>query len=636
MAAADPKKKTTPEKKAVKKTSAKKESAKKKSVPKKSAKKKNPLAEKLASLPKNPGVYIFIGPAERVLYVGKAKVLRNRVRSYFQKSGDLDRRKSAMVRDIRDMQFIVTDSELEALALEANLIKQYKPKFNVILRDDKNYPYLRVSVNEQWPRLEVVRKVKKDGALYFGPYVPSSSMHEAIAFIRRNFGVRPCKYRLDRPMRPCIQHQMGRCPAPCAGLIGRDEYMKEVDDVVMFLRGQKGELVDELEAKMRAYSEGQRYEDAARIRDRIVSLKRAWESQKVISPELGDIDVIGSCHDGGEAAFQVFFVRNGVMIGARDFFLRDLDGIPPEELAHSFVEMFYAKGIIPPPKILVDVRPAVPGPLMEWLKEKRGGAVRIVVPRRGKERELLKMAQENAKLHYESKKGTAGDAVLDQLGRRLSLASPPRSIGAFDVSNTGGSEAVGAFVWWSDGDFRKDNYRHLKIKTVKGADDYAMMRETISRTLKNLNDWPDLIVIDGGKGHLETARAALEEFEDAPSVVSVAKKPDRAFMPDIEEPVNLDDRTSSSLLLRRIRDEVHRFAIGFHKKVRGKHLLESPLESVPGIGKKRRLLLLRHFKSLEAIRDASPEELAQVPGMSMKSALALKEALAAHTAAEGD
>jgi excinuclease ABC subunit C len=578
-------------------------------------------------VPKKPGVYLFVGPAERVLYVGKAKNLRSRVSSYFQKSGDLDRRKQAMMRDIKDMQFIATDNELEALALEANLIKQYKPKFNVILRDDKNYPYLKLTVKDEWPRLEVVRRVKKDGAMYFGPYVPSSSMREALAFIRRTFGVRLCRYRLDRPLRPCIQHQMGRCPAPCAGLIDKGEYMKEVDDVAMFLSGRRTDLLGELEAKMMDYSGEQCYEDAARMRDRISSLKRAWESQKVISPELGDIDVIGAHSEGRDAAFQVFFVRSGVMIGARNFYLRDISGISPRELCHSFVEMFYAKEIIPPQKVVVSVKPEGLMPLRAWLKGKRGSTVRIVVPREGKELELLRMAQENARLHYEGKKGTAGDAVLNQMAQRLALDEPPLSIGAFDVSNIGGAEAVGAFVWWADGDFRKNNYRHMRIKSVKGADDYAMMRETISRTLRNLKDWPDLLVVDGGKGHLETARTALKDFKGAPEVVALAKKPDRVFTTKSEEPLNIEDRTSSSLLLKKIRDEVHRFAISFHKKVRGKRLMESPLQSVKGIGKKRRLELLKHFKSIDSIRKASVEELAAVPGMNIRAAEALEEAL---------
>jgi len=589
-------------------------------------KKKSPLGEKVSSVPGKPGVYIFTGPKEKVLYVGKAVNLRSRVRSYFQKAGDLDRRKQAMVRDIRDLKYIATDSELEALALEANLIKQYKPKFNVILRDDKNYPYLRLTVNEEWPRLEVVRKVKKDGAMYFGPYVPSSSMHEALDFIRRNFGVRPCRYSLDRPLRPCIQHQMGRCPAPCAGLISREEYMREVEDVIMFLKGKRKDLLGELEEKMMRYSAAERYEDAARIRDRIAALRRAWESQKVISPELGDLDVIGA-HTDGDAAFQVFFVRSGVMIGARDFYVRDAGALSPGELYHSFVEMFYAKGIIPPARILVGEKPEAIGPLAAWLKEKRGGAVKVIVPRRGKELELLRMAEKNARLHYEGKRGAAGDAVLLQLAERLSLEKAPESIGAFDVSNIGGAQAVGAFVWWEDGDFRTDRYRHMRIKAVAGVDDYAMMRETIRRTLDSLEEWPDLLVVDGGRGHLETAVSALRDFEGAPEAVSIAKKPDRAFTVRSAEPIDLEDRTTSSLLLKRIRDEVHRFAISFHKKIRGKRMLESPLERVKGIGKKRRLELLRRFKGLDAIRRASIEELASTPGMDIRAARALKEAI---------
>lgn len=588
--------------------------------------KKGPFSGKISSAPGKPGVYIFIGPKERVLYVGKAKNLRSRVSSYFQKSGELDPRKTAMVRDVKDLKYIVTDNELEALALEANLIKQYKPKFNVILRDDKNYPYLRLTVGEEWPRLEVVRKVRKDGAMYFGPYVPSSSMREALNFIRRNFGVRPCRYSLERPLRPCIQYEMGRCPAPCAGLIGKEEYMKEVEDVIMFLKGWKRELLEELEAKMMRYSDQQRYEDAARIRDRIAALKRAWESQKVISPELGDLDVIGA-HTDGDAAFQVFFIRSGVMIGARDFYVRDAGVISPGELYHSFIEMFYAKEIIPPAKIVVDVRPDGMESLREWLKGQRGGTVKIVVPRKGKELELLRMADNNARLHYEGKRGAAGDAGLVQLAERLSLDAAPASIGAFDVSNIRGAQAVGAFIWWEDGDFRADRYRHMRIKAVKGIDDYAMMRETISRALNSLDHWPDLIVVDGGRGHLETAALALEEFEDAPEVVAVAKKPDRAFTTKSEEPVSLEDRSSSSLLLRRIRDEVHRFAISFHKKLRGKQMMESPLERIKGIGRKRRLELLKHFKTVDAIRRATVEELQAVPGMNRRAAEALKNAL---------
>lgn len=588
----------------------------------------NPIRQKLSSVPRRPGVYILKGPREKVIYVGKAKDLRSRVGSYFQRSADLDARKSAMVRGVKDFSFIVTDNELEALALEANLIKQYRPRFNVILRDDKNYPYLKVTVNEEWPRIEVVRKIKRDGALYFGPYVPAGGMWEALSFIRRHFNIRPCRYRLDRPMRPCIQFQMGRCPAPCAGYMKKEEYMKAVGEVVLFLKGQKTRLIEELERKMELYSRQMRFEDAAKIRDRINALERAWAPQKVISPELGDIDVVGHFLDGAEASFQVFFIRNGIMIGARDFQLRQAAGMPEKELLHSFIEMFYAKEIIPPAEVVVSSRPYGAEALTQWLEKKRGARIRIVAPRRGKKLELLRMASENARLLLAGGRKTAGVSPLGELRDRLSLLSVPESIGAFDVSNIAGREPVGAFVFWSGGEFRKDMYRHLRIRTVQGADDYAMMRETVQRVLEDIRgQWPDLIVIDGGRAHLEAARKALEGFEEPVEAVAVAKKPDRAFTSRSEEPVSLDDRLPSSLLLRKIRDEVHRFAVSYHKKLRGKRLMESPLESVRGIGKKRRLELLRRFGSLEAIREASVEELAAAPGMNRRVAAAVKEAL---------
>jgi excinuclease ABC subunit C len=590
-------------------------------------KEESPVRRKLSSVPRRTGVYILKGPREKVLYVGKAKDLRSRVGSYFQPGADLDARKAAMVRGVKDFSFIVTDNELEALALEANLIKQYRPRFNVILRDDKNYPYLKVTVQEQWPRIEVVRKIKKDGALYFGPYVPAGGMWEALSFIRRHFNIRPCRYRLDRPMRPCIQFQMGRCPAPCAGYMKKDEYLKAVDEVILFLKGRKTRLIEELRRKMELYSRQMRYEEAANTRDRINALERAWAPQKVISPELGDIDVVGHFLEGAEVSLQVFFIRNGIMTGARDFQVKEAGGLPEKELLHSFIEMFYAKEIIPPAEVVVSSRPYGSEALAQWLRKKRGARVRIVVPRRGKKLDLLRMASENARLLLASRAKT-GVSPLGELRDRLSLLSVPESIGAFDVSNIAGREPVGAFVLWSGGQFRKEMYRHLRIRTVEGADDYAMMRETVQRVLEDIRgQWPDLVVIDGGRAHLEAARKALEGFEEPVEAVAVAKKPDRAFTSRSEEPVSLEDRLPSSLLLRKIRDEVHRFAVAYHKKLRGKRLMESPLESVRGIGKKRRLELLRRFGSVEAIRDASVEELAAVPGMNRKAAAALKEAL---------
>jgi excinuclease ABC subunit C len=582
---------------------------------------------KLPTVPRKPGVYIMKGPREKVLYVGKAKDLRARLKSYFQKSADLDNRKRAMMGQVQDISWLVTDGELEALALEANLIKQMRPRFNVILRDDKNYPYIKITVNEEWPRLEVVRRVSRDGALYFGPYVPAGGMWEALGVIRRNFGVRPCRYRLEKPMRPCIQHQMGKCPAPCAGKISHEDYRKLVDEVILFLKGRNRELLEALEARMRQLSGELRFEEAARLRDRVHALRRAWETQKVISPELGDLDVVGYVREGDGAQVQVFFVRNGIMVGAKDFLLKDVAGMAGGELLHNFLLNFYAaKEVLPPAELVLAELPEDTEALSAWLKERRGGKVALSVPRRGKKRALLRLAEKNARHAARSRRGP--ESTLQELARRLGLSAPPRSIGAFDVSNLSGTEAVGAFVYWEDGSFWKDRYRHLRIHGVQGVDDYAMIEETVRRVLDDMEPPPDLVVIDGGRAHLEAASRAAEVLPALPVLVAVAKKPDRAFPSSPGPPLDLEDRSPSSLLLVKIRDEVHRFAISFHKKLRGRRALASPLETVPGIGKKRRLELLKHFGNMEAMRKASLEELARVPGMNRRAAAALKKALA--------
>ena len=583
------------------------------------------MLEKLSTVPSKPGVYIFKNKKERVLYVGKAKNLRNRIRSYFQNSTRLDTRKEVMVKNIRDFSYIATDNELEALALEANLIKQYRPKFNVILRDDKNYPYLKLTVNEEWPRLEVVRRIKKDGALYFGPYVPTGSMWEALAFIRRNFMIRGCRYLLDKPMRPCIQHQMGRCPAPCAGKITREEYLKLVDEVRLFLKGEKKYLLEELEKKMQKFSEEMRYEDAARIRDRIKALQRAWESQKVVAPELGDIDVISLYKENSMVSFYVLFIRNGIMIGSKELLMKNIENLPEKELMHTFSNQFYSKEIIPPSEIVMPILPSESKSLEKWLCQRKEGAVKISSPKTGKKKELLLMASENARLALRDKKEGEIDKLLKEMQERLGLKKTPEDIGAFDISTISGNESVGAFIYWRDGDFSKDKYRRLRIKTVQGIDDYSMMQEAVERIIRNLEgNMPDLIIIDGGKGHLEVAKRAVEKnmelFHEPPMLVAIAKEPDRAYTLTSVEPVSLDDGRPSSLLLKRIRDEAHRFAIGYHKKLRAKGLMQSPLERIPGIGKRRRLALLRHFGSIAAIRNATINEIQSLKGFNKRIA----------------
>jgi excinuclease ABC subunit C len=594
------------------------------------------MIEKLSLVPPRPGVYLLKGAKEDVLYVGKAKNLRSRLRSYFQKSAVLDARKSSMIRSVKNFSYIVTGNELEALVLEANLIKQYKPKFNIILRDDKNYPYLKLTVNEEWPRLEVVRRIKKDGALYFGPYVPARGMWEAVAFIRRNFPVRPCKYSLDKHMRPCIQHQMGKCPAPCNGLISRKDYMRIVEDVRLFLQGEKKKLIDELKKRMEMVSEELRFEDAAKIRDSINNLRHIWESQKAIAPELGDIDVIGFYGEGKETVFNIFFIRNGVMTGTKDFHLKDTAGITTGELLSNFIEQFYAKEIIPPDEIVLRQRPDEVKTLAAWLSKIRWGEkggkgkkVNIIIRPKGKKLALLKMAEENAGIIFKSREKTDIKEILKTLKERLVLKNLPRSIGAIDVSTISGSESVGAFIYWAEGGFKKDMYRHMKIRTVEGMDDYAMIEEITGRVIKNLGEkLPSLIIIDGGRGQLEAAKKAFDESGvKSAEIISIAKKPDRAFALSLNKPVDLEDKTPSSLLLKKIRDETHRFAVSFHRKLRDKRLMESPLKKILGIGEKRRLALLRHFGSIEGVRKASLDDIAGIKGFNKKIAEKIIEGL---------
>ena len=614
---------------------------------------------KLAGIPTKPGVYTLKDAKERVLYVGKAKDLRNRLRSYFQKpsrksphppllKGSRGGLMAAMVRDVKNLTYIVTDNELEAFVLEANLIKQYKPRFNVILRDDKNYPYLRLTIDEQWPKLEVVRRIKKNGASHFGPYVPAGSMWETLAFARRNFRIRSCRYSLDKPMRPCVQYQMGRCLAPCAGLISREEYMKLIDEVRLFLSGEKKGLLEGLEKKMIQSSEEMRFEDAAMIRDRIKALEQAFESQKVVAPELGDVDVIGFYREESIASFVIFFIRNGIMVGSRDLFIKNVRNISDRELMHTFITQFYSKEIIPPSEIMTPVLPEGSKSLRKWLSQRREEVtnpvpwlhptpvgVKISSPRRGKKRELVDMASENAALASREKKGQGLDDLLCEIKERFRLQKTPEGIGAFDVSTAAGSGSVGAFVYWAENEFKKDRYRRLKIKTVQGVDDYSMMEEIIDRIIRNLEGrMPDLIIVDGGKGQLETAKRVIDKnvevFHEPPMLIAIAKDPDRAYLTTSDNPVELEDGRRSSLLLKKIRDEAHRFAIGYHRKLREKGLLQSPLEKIAGIGKKRRLTLLRRYKSIEDVRKAAVEEIAGMKGFNRKVAERVLEGLKGH------
>ncbi|MBI5049321.1 MAG: excinuclease ABC subunit UvrC [Nitrospirae bacterium] len=502
------------------------------------------IKKKLAQVPSSPGIYTMKGVKEKVIYVGKAKNLKNRLKSYFQKSSSLDARKSAMVREVRGFDYIVTGNELEALVLESNFIKRFKPKYNIILRDDKNYPYLRLTINEDWPRLETARRITKDGSLYFGPFVPAGVMWETLKFIRRTFPLRTCKYDLEKPFRPCIQYQMGRCLAPCADDRRKEtdhkRYMETVNEVRLFLQGEKKELLLTMQDRMQKFSDELRFEEAAGLRDRIKALEKAWETQRVISHELGDIDVIGIYRENQEASIFILFVRNGMVIGQNDFFLKKLNGINNSELSASFIELFYSKEMLIPPKVVLPFKGNFETQIL-WLSEKRGKPVKFLcAPKRAdkEETKVLKMASENAYHSFLRHKDTAANEVISELKNLLNLKTTPQRIEAIDVSNISGSEAVGALIVWEEGNFIKDDYRLFKIKTVKGIDDFAMIGEVAGRHFKNLtaDKLPQLILIDGGMGQLESALKAMKPFELPVEIAAIAKekdgKPDRIFLPE--------------------------------------------------------------------------------------------------------
>lgn len=606
------------------------------------------MLERLADIPDKPGVYIFKDANNTVLYVGKAKGLRSRVRSYFQKASLLDERKTAMVKLVKDFEYTVTGNELEAFVLEANLIKQYRPRYNVLLRDDKSYPYLKLTLKEEWPRLEVVRRIKKDGARYYGPYVPAGDMWNILSFIRNTFRIPTCRHSFEKRLRPCIQHQIKRCAAPCDGRVDHDEYMRMILEIKLLLEGKNRNLIASLEKRMQYFSDELCFEEAAVLRDRINAIQKISETQKVVAPELGDIDIVGLSREGERSAFKLFFIRNGIMTGYRQFVLDHTSGETEQGLMKSFIEQFYAKEIIPPRSVVCSAFPEDREILQSWLSQKRDAPVSISLPERGIKKELVAMAVENAALLLKTGHGQDRDVPGKEIAELLGLLYPPVDIGAFDVSNICGSDPVAAFVYWKDGGFRKERYRHIRMDAVKGPDDYAMMREMVLRTFEKQAQGPggrdgegdqgmadedrhavvpDLIIIDGGRGQLEAAMQALAEIGIKTNIIGLAKDPDRAFIPGRAAPVGLEDGRRGQLLLKRIRDEVHRFAVSYHKKLRARRMLASPLEKIPGIGRKRRLELLRHFGSMEGIRRATAEEIAGLKGFNRTVALRLMESL---------
>ena len=593
---------------------------------------KTDITKILTTIPKLPGIYIMKDCRGEILYIGKAKSLKTRVRSYFQKSRHMPIRTRVFTDKVQDIKFLTTETEAEALILESNFIKKHQPRYNVLLKDDKYYPYLRLTTQERFPRLEVVRRVKKDSATYFGPYTMVKEIRETIRLIYKIFPLRQSKDRLDGTAirRPCLNYQMGRCLAPCAGYPSEMEYNQIVQDVVLFLKGKNNELVKSLEKKMKLAANQLNYEEAGVYRDKILAVKAVLGKQKIVSTSLEDQDILGYCRDRSQAMVQVLVVRNGKMVGEKIYKIKGLTDIDDNEILSSFLKQHYVDQILLPKEILLPHPIDDVSLISNWLSKKKKGRVRIEIPSRGKKKDLIRMAEENANfaLRTELDKGELSLRSLEELQETLGLKYFPEIIEGFDISNISGKHAVGSVVVFKNGISENSKYRRYKIADVKGIDDYAMLREVISRRYRRLlreeKAIPNLILIDGGLGHLSSAEKVICELGLLGKIdlACIAKgkfrnkiETDEILLPGRRQPIYFRENSPSRFLLQRIRDESHRFAISYHRKLRDKSSLASPLELISGIGKKRRLLLLKNFGSLDAIRKASVVQLQAVPGI---------------------
>ncbi len=606
-------------------------------------------------MPTKPGVYLMKDADEHILYVGKAINLRARVRSYFHASAEANPKVKRLVAAIADFDFIVTASELEALILESTLIKRHKPKYNVRLKDDKRYPYIKITWQEDFPRILIVRRMERDGARYFGPFTASWAVQQTLQTLRRVFPYLTCNRTITgQDERACLYLDIGLCLGPCIGAASKEEYRAMIDGLCHFLEGKVDVVVADLEARMQAAADQWDFEQAAIHRDQLDAIRRVIERQKIVSAAMADQDVVAFARADGDACVQVFFIRHGRLIG-REYFV--LDGAAEEtdpEIVASFVKQFYDEAAYVPPEILLPHEIDEALVIQEWLRSRRGNKVVLKVPRRGQKRELLDMATENAsetlshlRAQWQVDEGRQSNA-LAELQESLGLQSPPNRIECYDVSTTQGTATTGSMVVFVKGVPRKSDYRKFKIRTVEGTDDYASMREMLRRRFRRVKDpqlpqsedapggkkstWdllPDLLVVDGGKGQLNMALEVLAEYElrDIVPVVGLAKQEEEIFVPDRPDSVRLPRTSEGLYLMQRVRDEAHRFAITYHRKVRAKQTIISQLDGVPGIGPKRRSALLKHFGSIDAIRAATEEELAAVPGMTRKAAEQLKTSL---------
>lgn len=603
------------------------------------------LAARVKELPDRPGVYLMKDEAGRILYVGKAVNLRSRVRSYFQDPSRLAPKVRAQMRHVEDLEVIVTDTEVEALILEATLVKRHQPKYNIQLKDDKAYPYLRITWEEDFPRLLIARRPSQAGSRYFGPYPRASAVHETIRLLRRIFPIRNCtNQKMRNAARPCLEFHINRCQAPCQNLVSRDTYRAMMKRVEQFLEGRADQVAQDLTAQLKVAAAELRFERAAELRDQVRAIDAIWAQQKVAGAAGRELDAVAWSLNGPEALVQVFTVRDGRLVGRESFALSGVEDHDGPEIAKAFLTQYYERATYVPREVLVPVLPVDREVLEKWLSDRRRSKVVVGVPKRGEKLRLLEMVRQNSELARDEavRRQSIGEKDREEallgIQHSLGLERLPRRMECYDISNTQGTESVASMVVFSEGRPDKSQYRRFKIRTVEGPNDFQSMAEVIGRRfahrdlaaqenrpgMKKFAEFPDLVIVDGGKGQLSSAVRVLKDLDVDVPIFGLAKEHEWLFEPGRPDPIILDMSSPALNMIRYLRDEAHRFAITFHRSLRTKRNLKSLLDDIPGIGPKRKRALLQAYPDLDGIRGAVAEDLARVPGMNMKAAEAVK------------
>jgi len=599
------------------------------------------LKEKVKNLPKEPGVYLMKDNLGKIIYVGKAKSLKNRVGSYFQSSKHQRFKTKVLVENIIDFDYIITDTEVEALILENNLIKKYHPKYNIQLKDDKTYPYIKVTLDEVYPRIFKTRIVKSDGARYFGPYTDAKAVNDILELLHDMFKLRTCKRSLTekKEKRACLNFHIKKCVAPCINEISVEEYNRLIEKSIMILEGKEGNLVKELESQMEKAAADLNFEAAAKLRDQIRAIDKVTQKQKIVSDKLINQDIIALAQADNDICVQLLIVRSGRLIGKEDFIFKESDDL--KETLTAFLQQYYDNAYYIPEEILLEIEIEDLELINQWLTERKGSKVELKVPKIGEKKELVQMAYRNARYNlkeyrfkqkFQSLKASTGVVELQEY---LGLEEMPYRIEGFDISHVQGTDTVASMVVFENGEPKKSDYRRFKIKHGQGNNDFLSMSEVVtrrySRLLEGGKKFPDLILIDGGKGQLAAAVEILNNLgRPGEQIIGLAKREEEVFLPGQSEPIILPRNSQALYLIQRVRDEAHRFAVSYHRKLRSRRLTHSMIDEIPGVGPKRRESLLKYFGSLGKIKQATIEELSEVEGISDKTASQIREYLDKH------